>query len=48
MTLEDTVTEMDGEEKTKFLKFVTRMLVWLPEDRATAKELLSDPWLNLS
>jgi serine/threonine protein kinase len=29
-----------------FLRFMRRMLQWRPEDRASAKELLSDPWLR--
>lgn len=29
-----------------FLRFVRRMLRWKPEERASAKELLYDPWLN--
>jgi serine/threonine-protein kinase SRPK3 len=37
---------MEGEEKALFLKFVRRMLQWLPEDRDTAKELREDPWLR--
>lgn len=34
------------EEKGVFLRFMKRMLCWLPEQRATAKELLEDPWLG--
>ena len=30
------------------MKFVRKMLTWLPEERATAKELLADPWLKPS
>jgi serine/threonine-protein kinase SRPK3 len=29
-----------------FMKFLSGMLQWRPEDRKTAKELLADPWLN--
>ncbi|KAJ4212422.1 hypothetical protein NW759_011809 [Fusarium solani] len=36
---------MSGEEKTRFIHFVKRMLTWRPEERSTAKELLDDPWL---
>ncbi|OJZ81013.1 hypothetical protein ASPFODRAFT_65521 [Aspergillus luchuensis CBS 106.47] len=32
-------------KKKDFLRFLRRMLCWLPEERATAKELLFDPWL---
>ncbi|GBE89340.1 hypothetical protein SCP_1600010, partial [Sparassis crispa] len=45
-TLADTVTKIDGEEKEQFLHFVNRMLQWLPERRATAQELLDDPWMR--
>ncbi|KAK0109461.1 hypothetical protein ONS95_002154 [Cadophora gregata] len=44
--LEDCVTCMEGEEKALFISFVRRMLKWLPEERATAKELQDDPWLQ--
>ncbi|CEN60423.1 Putative Serine/threonine-protein kinase [Aspergillus calidoustus] len=33
------------EDKTGFLRFIRRALTWLPEERATARELLQDPWL---
>ena len=36
-----------GEDKRLFLGFVGKMLRWEPEDRATAKELYNDPWLNV-
>ncbi|OAA38559.1 protein kinase domain-containing protein [Metarhizium rileyi] len=29
-----------------FVKFIKRMICWVPEERATASELLSDPWLD--
>ena len=44
-TLEQTITCMSGEEKTRFMSFVKRMVKWNPEERSTAKELLDDPWL---
>lgn len=34
------------EDKTAFLRFVRRMLTWIPEERQTTKELLEDPWLT--
>lgn len=34
------------KEKSGFLKFIRRTLTWIPEERATAKELLQDPWLT--
>ncbi|KAK5445364.1 hypothetical protein LTS15_010145 [Exophiala xenobiotica] len=45
-TLENTISNLSDEDKRLFLHFVARMLQWLPEDRATAKELLEDPWLR--
>ncbi|RAL06582.1 kinase-like protein [Aspergillus homomorphus CBS 101889] len=33
------------EDKSGFLRFIRKALTWMPEDRATAKELLQDPWL---
>jgi serine/threonine protein kinase len=41
--LEDTILSLEGEDKLLFLDFVRKMLQWLPEDRATAKELMEDP-----
>lgn len=45
-SLEDSITAMTGEDKRLFLVFVRRMLQWMPEDRATAGQLLDDPWLS--
>ncbi|KAJ5570433.1 uncharacterized protein N7459_009863 [Penicillium hispanicum] len=36
---------LKGDEKEDFLRFLRRMLCWLPEERASAKELLFDPWV---
>ncbi|EPQ55006.1 kinase-like protein [Gloeophyllum trabeum ATCC 11539] len=44
--LEDTVHALEGEDKALFLDFAGRMLRWLPEERATAGELLEHPWLS--
>ena len=44
-SLESSISKIGGQEKRMFLAFVSRMLTWRPEDRSTAKELLSDPWL---
>ncbi|KAF7169144.1 hypothetical protein CNMCM5623_001931 [Aspergillus felis] len=42
----DTLEErLQGDEKDDFLRFLRRMICWQPEERATAKELLFDPWL---
>lgn len=37
---------LDGTEKEMFIRFAKRMLAWVPEERATARELLGDPWLT--
>jgi hypothetical protein len=29
-----------------FVKFMRRTLTWVPNERATAKDLLEDPWLK--
>ncbi|KAE8352419.1 kinase-like domain-containing protein [Aspergillus coremiiformis] len=44
-TLEGLEGRLEGDEKVDFLRFLRRMLCWLPEERATAKELLFDPWV---
>ncbi|KAG6042965.1 hypothetical protein E4U39_005198 [Claviceps sp. Clav50 group G5] len=44
--LSDTVTEITGDEKERFLDFAASMLQWLPEHRKTAKELSQDPFLS--
>ncbi|KAL5114618.1 hypothetical protein ACEQ8H_007523 [Pleosporales sp. CAS-2024a] len=46
LSLDDTITAVDGECKRLFLDFIKSMLDWLPEKRKTASELLKDPWLN--
>jgi serine/threonine protein kinase len=46
MTLSDSVTSLEGEDKQLFLDFISHMLQWLPEKRSTAKELLAHPWLD--
>lgn len=43
--LETLEERLESDEKDDFLRFLRRMLCWLPEERATAKELLFDPWL---
>ncbi|KAJ6185768.1 hypothetical protein N7519_007069 [Penicillium mononematosum] len=34
------------EDNTGFLRFIRRILTWIPKRRATVKELLQDPWLT--
>lgn len=45
-SLEEEEENLEGEEQSSFLRFIRRMLQWLPEDRKSAKELLEDPWLH--
>ncbi|KAL9101424.1 MAG: hypothetical protein Q9163_003316 [Psora crenata] len=45
-TFESCVTSLTGEDKRLFLDFARRMLRWMPEDRATAGELLEHRWLK--
>lgn len=40
------LTELDGEEFTSTAAFMRRCLDIVPEKRASAQELLSDPWLK--
>ena len=46
VTLESYEKTLKGENKALFLKFMRKILKWLPEERESAMELLSDPWLN--
>ncbi len=47
--LSDAVPEcIIDEDKKLFLNFMRRMLCWLLEDRATAKELTKDLWLDFT
>jgi serine/threonine-protein kinase SRPK3 len=36
------------EDVDLFLDFMRKTLRWLPEERATAKELRNHPWLDLT
>lgn len=45
ISFEGSINQIKGEEKTRFIGFVKRMIEWKPEERSTAKELLGDPWL---
>ncbi|KAH8435043.1 uncharacterized protein LDX57_012672 [Aspergillus melleus] len=42
-TIESLETKLD--DNSGFLRFLRKTLTWEPEKRATAKELLEDPWL---
>ncbi|RAL05403.1 putative protein kinase [Aspergillus ibericus CBS 121593] len=45
-SLEDSEEYLEGENKEMFLVFVRKMLCWNPEERQSARELLTDPWLT--
>ncbi|KAL3475675.1 kinase-like domain-containing protein [Aspergillus californicus] len=45
-SLEESEEYLEGENKKMFMKFIRKMLRWDPEERQSARELLSDPWLN--
>ncbi|KAK2768826.1 hypothetical protein FQN54_000686 [Arachnomyces sp. PD_36] len=36
---------LEGENKELFMKFMRKMLRWVPEERASAAELLEDEWM---
>lgn len=44
--LEWTVPSLETGDKEAFLSFIKQMLVWLPEERKTARELMDHPFLN--
>ena len=45
-SLERVERTMTTEESKAFLDFLRRTLTWTEEERATASELLNDPWLH--
>ncbi|KAH1270733.1 hypothetical protein KXX33_007158 [Aspergillus fumigatus] len=45
-SLEDSEEYLEGENKKMFMQFVRKMLRWDPEERQSARELLTDPWLT--
>ncbi|KAL9597305.1 MAG: hypothetical protein Q9219_005229 [cf. Caloplaca sp. 3 TL-2023] len=45
-SLEDSEEQLSGDNKALFLDFMRKMLLWVPEDRQTAKQLLKHPWLS--
>ncbi|PYI02933.1 protein kinase [Aspergillus sclerotiicarbonarius CBS 121057] len=46
VSLEKLEGNLQGTHQDQFLCFLRKMIQWRPEDRASAKELLSDPWLK--
>lgn len=45
-SLEDEEENLEGDEKKKFLTFLSGMVRWVLEEGKTARELIDDPWLN--
>ncbi|OJI83742.1 hypothetical protein ASPTUDRAFT_75468 [Aspergillus tubingensis CBS 134.48] len=45
-SLEEIEENLSGKNQELFLQFIRSMLIWEPERRKTARELLDDPWLN--
>ena len=46
LSFENSIKRIKGKDKELFIDFIKKMLCWLPEERWTAKQLLSHPWLN--
>ena len=46
-SLHDRATFVNGEEKVLFVDFLKKMLTWNPEQRLSAADLLSHPWLEV-
>jgi len=47
-SLEDEEKNLEGEEKKVFVQFLKKMVQWRSKDRLSAKELMEDPWLDVS
>ena len=46
LSFENSIKRIKGKDKELFIDFIKKMLCWLPEERWTAKQLLSHPWLK--
>ncbi|RAK85462.1 kinase-like protein [Aspergillus costaricaensis CBS 115574] len=46
ISLADSEEYLEGESKQMFMNFMRKMLLWDPEERQSARELLTDPWLT--
>ncbi|GFF60705.1 protein kinase, putative [Aspergillus udagawae] len=46
LSLENLEGNLQGQHKKLFLEFMRKMLRWRPEERESARNLLSDPWLR--
>jgi serine/threonine-protein kinase SRPK3 len=45
LSFETAIKRIKGSDKELFIDFIKKMLCWLPEERWTAKQLLTHPWL---
>ena len=45
ITLDSLASDIRGEDKEGFLRFLRRILRWLPEERPTTDDLVIDPWM---
>lgn len=45
ISLERLAADIEGEDVPGFLRFLRKILRWLPEQRPTTEELIYDPWL---
>lgn len=46
-SLDDRVTRLEGDRKRLFLRFLRKMLSWVPGERPSARELLmEDEWVR--
>jgi len=46
ISLEESITVLEGVEKNDFICFARKMLQWDSEKRYSARELCEDPWLR--
>lgn len=44
--LEQRETNLEGQDKTKFLQLMRKMLKWDPVKRSSMEELLQDEWIR--
>ncbi|KAI9375122.1 kinase-like protein [Aspergillus egyptiacus] len=45
-TLEDRESRLQGKDKRLFIRFLRKVLHWLPEERPSAREVLCDEWMR--
>jgi serine/threonine-protein kinase SRPK3 len=47
-SLEESEKYLEGKKKEVFMQFIRKMLQWDPEKRQSARELLTDSWVNIN